>query len=62
MTSAQKAIPAAANEAQREPDALYMGAITLWREGRRDEAIQLLDAALRLRPDFADACVWAATC
>src|SRR5580698_8972524 len=48
-------IHAAPIEAQRGPDALYMGAITLWREGRRDEAIQLMDAALRLKPDFADA-------
>ncbi len=53
--NALRTIHAAPNEAQRGPDALYMGAITLWREGRRDEAIQLMDAALRLRPDFADA-------
>ena len=27
----------------------------MWREQRRDEAIKLMDQALRLRPDFADA-------
>ena len=46
---------AVANEAQRGPDALYMSAVALWRERRRDEAVQLMDEALRLKPDFADA-------
>jgi tetratricopeptide (TPR) repeat protein len=44
-----------AQEAPREPEALYAHAVTLWREGRRDEAIKLMDAALHLKPDFADA-------
>ena len=55
MTSVQTAIRAAANGAQRGPDALYAEAVALWRERRRDEAIQLMDEALRLKPDFADA-------
>jgi tetratricopeptide (TPR) repeat protein len=55
MTSTQKAIRAAANGAWRGPDALYAAAIALWRESRRDEAVKLMDEALRLRPDFADA-------
>jgi tetratricopeptide (TPR) repeat protein len=46
---------AAAHEAPREPEALYARAVALWRGGRRDEAIKLMDAALRLKPDFADA-------
>jgi tetratricopeptide (TPR) repeat protein len=44
-----------ANDAEPEPDALYAAAVMLWRERRRDEAIRLMDAALRLKPDFADA-------
>jgi tetratricopeptide (TPR) repeat protein len=55
MTSIQKAIRTVANGAQRGPDALYADAVALWRERRRDEAIQLMDEALRLKPDFADA-------
>jgi tetratricopeptide (TPR) repeat protein len=38
-----------------EPDALYAAGVLLWREQRRDEAIALLDEALRRRPDFAEA-------
>jgi len=37
------------------PDALYAAAVGLWRERRRGEAIALMDEALKLRPDFADA-------
>jgi tetratricopeptide (TPR) repeat protein len=55
MTSTQKAIRAAANEPPRGPDALYAAAVALWRERRRSEAIKLMDEALRLKPDFADA-------
>ena len=36
-------------------DALYAAAVGLWREQQRDEAIKLMDKALQLRPDFADA-------
>jgi tetratricopeptide (TPR) repeat protein len=43
------------NPALSEPDALYAAAVGLWRERRRDEAIRLLDEALRRRPDFPDA-------
>jgi tetratricopeptide (TPR) repeat protein len=46
---------AAAKEAPSGPDGLYAAAVMLWRESRRDEAIKLLDQALRLKPDFADA-------
>jgi tetratricopeptide (TPR) repeat protein len=46
---------AAPNEARPGPDALYAAAVRLWRERRRDEAIQLMDEALHLKPDFADA-------
>jgi tetratricopeptide (TPR) repeat protein len=41
--------------AQSGPDALYAAAVVLWRERRRDEAIRLIDEALRRRPNFADA-------
>jgi tetratricopeptide (TPR) repeat protein len=34
---------------------LYAAAVVLWRERRRDEAIRLIDEALRRRPNFADA-------
>ena len=46
---------AATREAQSRPDALYDAAVALWRERRLDEAIKLMDEALRLRPDFAGA-------
>jgi tetratricopeptide (TPR) repeat protein len=55
MPDPLRTIRAAADEAPREPEALYARAVTLWREGRRDEAIKLMDAALHLKPDFADA-------
>ncbi len=55
MPNALQTIRAEANEALRGPDALYMGAVALWRERRRDEAIRLMDEALRLKPDFAEA-------
>ena len=44
-----------ADEAPSGPDALYAAAVALWRERRRDDAIRLMDEALRLKPDFADA-------
>jgi Flp pilus assembly protein TadD len=43
------------NSPQSGPDALYAAAVILWREGRREEAIRLMDEALRRRSDFADA-------
>ena len=45
----------AADEAQAGADALYAAAVVLWRERRRDEAIRLIDQALRLKPDSAAA-------
>jgi tetratricopeptide (TPR) repeat protein len=53
MPSAQKT--ARAGAAPSEPDALYAASVALWRKKERDEAIKLLDEALRMRPDFADA-------
>ena len=55
MPNAHQTIRAAANEARRRPDAIYVAAVTLWHEQRRDEAIKLMDEALRVMPDFADA-------
>jgi tetratricopeptide (TPR) repeat protein len=46
---------AATNDAQPGPHALYAAAVMRWRERRRDDAIKLIDEALRLKPDFADA-------
>jgi len=43
------------NAGLSEPDALYAAAVVQWRDCRRDEAIKLIDQALRLRPDFAAA-------
>jgi len=37
------------------PEALYARGVALWRDGRRQEAIALLDAALRENPDFPEA-------
>ena len=48
-------VRAATNDAQSGSDALYAAAVMLWRERRRDEAIRLMDEALRLKPDFAAA-------
>jgi Flp pilus assembly protein TadD len=55
MPNALQTIRATSNEAPGESDALYAAAVARWREGRRDDAIKLMDEALRLRPDFADA-------
>jgi tetratricopeptide (TPR) repeat protein len=43
------------NPGQSEPDALYAAAVVQWRDRRRDDAIRLIDKALRLKPDFAAA-------
>ena len=43
------------NPGLSEPDALYAAAVVHWRSRRRDEAIKLIDEALRRRPDFAAA-------
>jgi tetratricopeptide (TPR) repeat protein len=43
------------NTGLSEPDALYAAAVVQWRNRRRDEAIELIDEALRRRPDFAAA-------
>src|SRR3984957_10597850 len=55
MPNALQTIRDEPNEARCGPDALYAAAVTLWRERRRDEAIKLMDEALRLKPDFANA-------
>ena len=46
---------AALTAPQNSPDALYAAAVILWREQQREKAIELIDEALRRRPDFADA-------
>ena len=43
------------NPGLSEPDALYAAAVVHWRSRRRDEAVKLIDEALRRRPDFAAA-------
>jgi Flp pilus assembly protein TadD len=43
------------NPRQSGPEALYAAAVVQWRDRRRDEAITLIDEALRLKPDFAAA-------
>ena len=55
MPDALQTIRAAANDAELEADALFAAAVALWRERRRDEAIRLMDKALRRKPDFAQA-------
>jgi tetratricopeptide (TPR) repeat protein len=55
MPNALQTIRAVANKALPESDALYAAAVALWREQRRGEAIQLMDKALQLKPDFAEA-------
>jgi tetratricopeptide (TPR) repeat protein len=55
MPDTLQTIRAAASEAPRGPDALYTTAVARWRERRRGEAIELMDEALRLKPDFAEA-------
>ena len=44
-----------ANDAESGPMRFTRAAVIAWRERRRDEAIKLMDEALRLRPDFAEA-------
>jgi Flp pilus assembly protein TadD len=48
------------NPGLSQPDALYAAAAVQWRDRRRDEAIKLIDEAIRLRPDFAAALCMAA--
>src|SRR5882757_114219 len=55
MPNALQTLRVAATEPQPGTDSLYAAAVALWREQRRDEAIKLLDQALRLEPDFAEA-------
>ena len=55
MSNAWPTMRTGANEPQRGASALYAAAVGLWREQQHDEAIKLMDEALRLRPDFAEA-------
>ena len=45
----------AAPPADRPPEALYVHGVALWRAGRRQEAIALLDEAMRRNPEFPEA-------
>src|SRR5271154_6738013 len=55
MLNAPQTVRATPNEGQRGANALYAAAVGLWREQQRDKAIKLMDEALRLEPDFAEA-------
>jgi Flp pilus assembly protein TadD len=55
MLNAPQTVRATPNEGQRGAHALYAAAVGLWREQQRDEAIKLMDEALRLRSDFPEA-------